>query len=96
MPPHPIVTLAPTLLDHAHKPKRSYSIAHDDLLSERIIIFHIVLEHGGKEAGIVQLSVVAYYPSKDEYCSKFDKCIQSPKHAKLEKGAMEVHHIQPN
>lgn len=62
-PTHAVVTPAPASSDCIRKAKRSYSIAHDDFLSERVIIFHIDLEHSGQDAGIVQLSVVAYDPS---------------------------------
>jgi hypothetical protein len=79
-----IVTPTPALSGPTHTPKRTFSIAHDDFLSERIIIFHIDLEHSGKEAGIVQLSVVAYDPSKEEYCGEFNEYIQPPKNAKWE------------
>jgi hypothetical protein len=80
-----IVTPTPALSGPTHTPKWTFSIAHDDFLSERIIIFHIDLEHSGKEAGtIVQLSVVTYDPSKEEYCGEFNEYIQPPKNAKWE------------
>jgi hypothetical protein len=63
---------------------------------ERIVIFHVDLEHAGEEAGTVQLSVVAYDPSKQEYCGKLNKYVQPPKNAKWEEGAMEVHGIRLN
>jgi hypothetical protein len=44
----------------------------------------------------VQLLVVAYDPSKQEYCGEFIECIQPPKSAKWEERAMEAHGIQPN
>jgi hypothetical protein len=91
-----IVTPTPALSGPTHTPKRTFSIAHDDFLSERIIIFHIDLEHSSKEAGIMQLLVVAYDSSKPEYCGKFNEYIQPPKSDKLEERAMEVHGIQPN
>ena len=36
-------------------PRKIHSIAHDDLMSNRCIFFHVDLEHGGEECGIVQL-----------------------------------------
>ena len=58
-----LITLVPASSNHTYKAKRSNSIAHIDFLSERFVIFHINLEHSGKEAGIVlQLLVVAYEP----------------------------------
>ena len=95
-PTHVVVTPAPASSDHTQKAKRSYSIAHDDFLTERVIIFHIDLKHSGQDAGIVQLSVIAYDPSKEEYCGEFNEYVQPPKNAKWEKGAMEVHGIRPN
>jgi hypothetical protein len=53
------------------------------------------LEHSSKEAGIVQLLVVAY-PSKCENCGQFDEYIQPPKNAKWEDRAMVLHGILPN
>jgi hypothetical protein len=44
----------------------------------------------------MQLLVVAYDPSKREYCGEFNECIQPPKNAKWEERAMEVHGIQPH
>jgi hypothetical protein len=77
MPNHAIVTPAPVSSHCSHKLKQSYSIAHDDFLSERVIIFHIDLEHSGQDARIVQLLEVAYDPSKDEYCGEFNDYIPS-------------------
>jgi hypothetical protein len=95
-PTHAVVTPVPASSDHTPKAKRSYSIAHDNFLSGRVIIFHIDLEHSGQDVGIVQLSVIAYDPSKEEYCGEFNEYVQPPKNAKWEKGAMEVHGIRPN
>ena len=96
MPTLAIVTPTPALFDPSCKPKRTFSIAHDDFLSERIMIFDIDLERSSKEARIVQLFVMAYDPSKWEYCGKFNEYIKPPKSDKLEERAMEVHGIQPN
>jgi Exonuclease len=95
-PTHAVVTPAPASSDRTHKAKQSYLIAHDDFLSERVMIFHIDLEHSGKDARIVQLLVVAYDPSKGEYCGEFNKYVRPLKNAKWEKGTMEVHGIHPN
>jgi hypothetical protein len=91
-----IVTPTPAFSGPMHTPRRTFSIAHDDFLSERIIIFHVDLEHSGKEAGIVQLSVVAYNPSQGEYCGEFNEYIQPPKNAKWDERAMQAHGIRPN
>jgi hypothetical protein len=64
-------------------------------LKERVVIFHTDLKHTGQDAGIVQLLVIAYDPSKEEYCGEFNEYVQPPKNAKWEKG-MEVHGIRPN
>jgi hypothetical protein len=95
-PTYAVVSPAPLSFVATRMQKRVYSIAHDDLLSDRIIIFHIDLEHSGEEAGIVQLSVVAYNPSSQQFCGEFDEYVQPPKNAKWEKGAMEVYGIRPD
>jgi hypothetical protein len=77
LPNHAIVTPAPASSYCFHKLKQSYLIAHDDFLSERVVIFHIDLKHSGQDARIVQLLVVAYEPSKDKYCGEFNDYIPS-------------------
>jgi hypothetical protein len=77
MPNHAIVTPTPASSHCSHKLKQSYLIAHDYFLCERVIIFHIHLEHSGQDARIVQLLVVAYEPSKDKYCGEFNDYIPS-------------------
>jgi hypothetical protein len=59
--PSSLITLVPASSNRTYTAKRSNSIAHIDFLSERVVIFHIDIEHSGKEAGIVlQLLVVEY------------------------------------
>jgi hypothetical protein len=41
------------------------------------IIFHIDLEHSGNKARIVELLVIVYNPSKEEYCGEFNDYIPS-------------------
>jgi hypothetical protein len=50
----------PTTVPRTTNNKRTYSIAHDDWIGHRAIIFHVDLEHGGDACGVLQLSVVAY------------------------------------
>ena len=43
----------------AHSLRPTNSIVHDDLVQDQVIFFSVNLEHGGKNPGILQLSVVA-------------------------------------
>jgi hypothetical protein len=51
--------------------KRTNSIAQDDWVGHRSIIFHVELEHGGDACGALQLSVVAYDPKDAKVVGDF-------------------------
>jgi hypothetical protein len=64
--PTPGLTLPNPVSTAPSKTKRSASVAHDDLVGHRSVIFHVDLEHGGDNCGVLQLSVVAYDPIEGE------------------------------
>jgi hypothetical protein len=75
--------------------KRTNSIAQDDWVGHRSIIFHVELEHGGDACGALQLSVVAYDPKDAKVVGEFNKCIKLPANAVWSYHASEVHGIYP-
>ena len=79
----------------SHQPKRMHSIVHDDFLKDRVMIFNIDLEHSGDEAGIVQLSVVAFDASNSAVHSEFNEYVKPPQNARWSKKCMEIHGIRP-
>ena len=48
------------------KPRATHSVAHDDIANGNAVLLHIDLELGGPEAGIIQLSQVAYNVKEKE------------------------------
>ena len=58
------------------KPKQTHSIAHDDMESGRLMIFHVDLEHGGDHCGVVQISVVVYDPVTRTQLATFNSYIK--------------------
>jgi hypothetical protein len=64
-------TVPSTILTANHKCTKS--IAHDDWVGRRSIIFHVDQEHhGGDACGVLQLSVVAYDPTGHKVVGEFD------------------------
>ena len=53
-----------------------HSIAHDCIKNS--IFFHVDLEHGGENCGILQLSVVAYCTTLKKNIGTFDTYIKPP------------------
>jgi hypothetical protein len=70
---------------------RSKSIAHDDWVGSRSIIFHVDLEHGGDACGVLQLSVVAYDPTGRQVVGEFDYYIKPPANALWSSHASAIH-----
>jgi len=76
--------------------KRTKSIAHDDWVCHRVMIFHVDLEHGGDACGVLQLSVVAYDAKEIKAVGEFDEYIKPPANAVWSSHASDVHGIFPN
>jgi hypothetical protein len=72
-----------------------HSIVHDDFLKDRVVIFNLDLEHSGNEAGIVQLSVVAFDASDSAVRSEFSEYVKPPQNARWSTKCMEIHGIHP-
>jgi hypothetical protein len=60
------------------------------------MIFHVDLEHGGDDCGILQLSVTPYDPTEAKVIGEFDQYIKPPANAVWSDRASEVHGIYPS
>jgi hypothetical protein len=63
--------------------------SHDNLVGHRSVIFHVDLEHGGNNCGVLQLSVVACNPTEGKIVGEFDKHVKPPATAIWSNHAME-------
>ena len=75
--------------------KQKNSIAHEDWVGHRSLIFHVDLEHGGDACGVLQLSVVAYDPTGFKVISELDEHIKPLATALWPDHASEVHGLYP-
>jgi hypothetical protein len=92
---HQETVTATTVPTTNHNRTRSKSIAHDDWVHGRSIIFHVDLEHGGDACGVIQLSVVAYDPTGHKVVGEFNDYIKPPTNAFWSSHASAVHGIYP-
>ena len=79
------------------KKKGSYnSIAHDNFLEGNLVLFHVDLETGGKNCGIIQLATIAYDVDKKRALDDgFNKYI-NPGSRYWDDNCIAIHGIQPN
>ena len=80
--PPPTVSAASSRLTH--------SIAHDDLVQDKVIFFSVDLEHGGKNSGILQLSVFACDKSGN-VIGEFDSHVKHSKNTCITEESSKVH-----
>jgi hypothetical protein len=91
VPPTTTVVTVPTT-----NKKGTKSIANDDRVCHRAMIFHVDLQHGDGACGVLQLSVVAYDPTDVKVADEFDEYIKPPANAVWSSHASDVHRIYLN
>ena len=76
--------------------KQFNSIAHDNILDGNLVLFHVDIETGGKNCGIVQLATIAFdVEEKRALDSGFNKYI-NPGSCYWDDNCIAVHGIQPS
>ncbi|EJK64049.1 hypothetical protein THAOC_15253 [Thalassiosira oceanica] len=75
-------------------PRQIHSVAHEDIIGDNVVFFHIDLEHTGPKGAICQLSVV-YMDANLNVIGESDWYIKPPDDAEWDEHACAPHGLKP-